>query len=200
MSAPRLRTPASLPVRNAVAEAILEALGGPGGGVRLARARAALAAGEPPFADVADADRAAACARLDAATSALTTEAGRAGDTTPLGRALRHGSALFAAGLFFEVHEVLEEVWLDLEGADRTFVQGLIQIAVGLHHLAHANVRGARALLGEGRAKTAPSVPRRCGVDVAGLLATLGPWETAADDGRWPEDRPLPTFHIDDDR
>ena len=50
---------------------------------------------------------------------------------------------------FFEAHEVWESLWLDEHvGADRRFVQGLIQAAVGLFHFGNGNRRGAVKLYG----------------------------------------------------
>lgn len=37
----------------------------------------------------------------------------------------------FNQGLFFKCHETLEEIWLEENGEDRLFYQGIIQIAVG---------------------------------------------------------------------
>jgi hypothetical protein len=64
--------------------------------------------------------------------------------------ALAAAATLFDAGLYFEVHEVLEPHWVRAEGAERDALQGLIQIAVGFQHLANGNLAGARALLAEG--------------------------------------------------
>ena len=47
---------------------------------------------------------------------------------------------------FFEAHEVWEELWVDIEGPTRKFYQGLIQVAVCLHHFGNGNIRGARKL------------------------------------------------------
>ena len=68
--------------------------------------------------------------------------------------ALAQAAVLFDAGLYFEVHELLEPYWLRASGIERETVQGLIQIAVGFQHLANGNVAGARALLHDGSAKT----------------------------------------------
>jgi hypothetical protein len=114
----------------------------------------------------------------------------------PLARALAKGARLFAAGLFFEVHEVLEEAWHGLDDPERSVVQGLIQVAVALHHLAHGNARGASSLLAAGRAKLAPHRPTYLGVDIAALLDGLDPWEGAAAAGSWPSDAALPPFHV----
>lgn len=72
-----------------------------------------------------------------------------------LGRALEHAAALFDARLDFEVHELLEPFWIAAHGPAREALQGLIQVAVGYHHLANGNLSGARALLEEGSAKLA---------------------------------------------
>ena len=47
---------------------------------------------------------------------------------------------------FFEAHEVWEELWADTQGASRRFYQGLIQVAVCLHHFGNGNIRGAKKL------------------------------------------------------
>jgi hypothetical protein len=67
--------------------------------------------------------------------------------------ALAAAARLFDAGLFFEVHEVLEPHWASARPPERDALQGLIQVAVGWQHLANGNVAGARALLAEGAAR-----------------------------------------------
>ncbi len=75
-------------------------------------------------------------------------------DSEPaLVRALDEAADLFDAGLHFEVHELLEPYWMRAEDLEREILQGLIQVAVGFHHLANGNLEGARALLDEGSAK-----------------------------------------------
>ena len=68
-----------------------------------------------------------------------------------LAETLDAAGALFDAGLYFEVHELLEPCWFRALGREREALQGLIQIAVGYQHLANGNLAGARALLDEGR-------------------------------------------------
>ena len=70
-----------------------------------------------------------------------------------LRQALSEAAALFDARLDFEVHELLEPFWMRAEGQVKDALQGLIQVAVGYHHLANDNVSGARMLLAEGSAK-----------------------------------------------
>jgi hypothetical protein len=71
----------------------------------------------------------------------------------PLGSVLSVAAAFFDAGLFFEVHELLEPHWFRAQGAERERLQGLIQVAVGFQHLANDNLRGAALLLHEGGAR-----------------------------------------------
>ncbi len=106
-------------------------------------------------------------------------------------RACRVAAALWNEGLFFEVHEVLEAVWRTAAGTERQALQGVIQIAVAYHHLAHGNRRGARSLLAEGRSRLA-SVPTTAlpALDVAGLLAATAPWEAALARRETPADEP----------
>jgi hypothetical protein len=69
---------------------------------------------------------------------------------------IEQGRSAFNRGEYFASHELWEEVWKDLDGADRTFVQGLIQIAAGLHHLQQRRPRPAAAQLRKGLDKVAP--------------------------------------------
>ena len=99
---------------------------------------------------------------------------------TPLEHAARATLALWNERLFFEVHEVLEAVWKTATGAIRQVLQGVIQIAVSYHHLAHGNVRGARTLLVEGRARIAGARGEKLEpIDLEHLLAATAPWESA---------------------
>ena len=45
---------------------------------------------------------------------------------------------------FFEAHETWEELWTEYRGEARRFYQGLIQVAVALHHFGNGNIRGAK--------------------------------------------------------
>jgi predicted metal-dependent hydrolase len=58
---------------------------------------------------------------------------------------------LFNRREFFECHEVIELLWKPLpKGPEKRFLQGVLQIAVGLHHLHKGNYAGAKSLLNEG--------------------------------------------------
>jgi uncharacterized protein len=79
-------------------------------------------------------------------------------------------SLLFNNKLYFETHEILEEIWLEETGSIRPFLQGIIQIAVGFHHLLNNNYYGAVSLTKEGAAKLRSYEPVHCGLDVKSFL------------------------------
>jgi hypothetical protein len=177
----------SLALRDSVAAVIVRALAG-GSGVEELR-RYATTFSVPP-------DEVEAIARRLQSGLAVVEAYQRevAPTAPPLERALVQGALLFRAGLFFEVHEVLETTWHGLVDPERTFVQGLIQVAVGMHHLGHENARGAASLFASGRAKLAAHAPIFAGVEVERLLAGLSAWEESAAAGRWPTMLEPPPF------
>ena len=187
-----------LPLRNALAELVCDALEGDDSHAALAWLAAP--AGQP---SAAAARRLAAVHLIDPGGNSLLavhapwdaavrshTERGLRAATThrarggthadPVGRAIVQAAALWEQELFFEVHEVLEAVWQREGGARRQALQGLIQVAVAFHHLAHGNPRGARTLLREGRARLAASPAGTLPwADVEQLLNATAPWEAA---------------------
>jgi predicted metal-dependent hydrolase len=94
---------------------------------------------------------------------------------------LEPGRAAFNRGEYFEAHELWEEAWQVLDGVERILVQGLIQIAAGLHHLQQRRPRPAAGLLRKGldkisRGASARSVDlhvEELAREVARLLAEL---------------------------
>ncbi len=65
----------------------------------------------------------------------------------------QRGVAHFNAREFFEAHEVWEEIWLAVPEPEKTFLQGMIQIAAAFHHHGRGNMRGMKSLLAAGLAK-----------------------------------------------
>jgi predicted metal-dependent hydrolase len=53
------------------------------------------------------------------------------------------GVELFNHKEFFECHDAFEELWQEDRSERRLFLQGLIQAAVGSHHLSNGNTTGA---------------------------------------------------------
>jgi len=124
------------------------------------------------------------------ALRAVRALGGASGDDG-MGRACRIAAALWNERLFFEVHEVLEAVWKPAAGAERQALQGVIQIAVAFHHLAHGNRRGARSLLAEGRGRLVSAPPAALpALDVPLLLAATARWEASLGRGEAPDDAP----------
>lgn len=74
---------------------------------------------------------------------------------------------------FFEAHEIWEDLWQDYQGPSRKFYQGLIQVAVCLHHFGNENTRGARKLFHSSMQYIEPYAPLYEGIDVAKLVADL---------------------------
>jgi predicted metal-dependent hydrolase len=57
----------------------------------------------------------------------------------------QRGILHFNAQEFFEAHEVWEEVWLVEAEPEKTFLQGIIQIAAAFHHYGRENSDGAES-------------------------------------------------------
>jgi hypothetical protein len=121
-----------------------------------------------------------------AAAAAYRQRAAPAAD--PVAGAILRAAALWDARLFFEVHEVLEAVWQRATGDTRQALQGLIQIAVAFYHLAAGNLRGARQLVTDGRARLTATTHVLPVVDAGALLDLTAPWQDALG-----ASRPVPT-------
>jgi hypothetical protein len=88
-------------------------------------------------------------------------------------RAVEH----FNAGRFFESHEDWETLWNDAEGAHRQWLQGLIQIAAGLHHAAHTgSASGFSKLMRSAREKAEGYGGDTLGIDFAAFWSQVEPW------------------------
>jgi predicted metal-dependent hydrolase len=103
--------------------------------------------------------------------------------------AFEKGLAQFDAGLFFECHDTLEELWAGVRGPSRDFFQGLIQVAVGFYHLGNHNRVGAKRLFGRALKRLAPYPGRYGGLDVGALRGSVEEWRRALgaeeDVSRW---------------
>lgn len=74
---------------------------------------------------------------------------------------------------FFEAHEIWEELWQDYSGPSRKFYQGLIQVAVCLHHFGNENIRGARKLYDSSTKYLLDYKPHHVGLNVDKLIDDL---------------------------
>lgn len=104
----------------------------------------------------------------------------------------RRGVAHFNAREYFEAHEVWEELWLAAREPEKTFLQGLIQVAAAFHHHGRENAKGARSLLAAGIAKLQGFPDDHGGIAVSDLRAQAANWleEIGASSGA--KLRPLP--------
>jgi hypothetical protein len=206
--------PLPLPLRNRLAELVLEALEpGEARATLFALARA-LAADDSPI-EIAEADRLLALGWFESVAPgrvrllgahrahgpALADRSARAAsavrewrDRSSAGTCPLLGSAAALAnhGLFFEVHELLEPAWFKAAEPERTALQGLIQIAVAFHHLENGNDQGGRSLLALGVAKVAaaggalPLETREWLDELRAALATLAATDAPPRVPRWP--------------
>ena len=94
-------------------------------------------------------------------------------ESTPYDTRYLRGIEYFNECEFFEAHEVWEDLWADLEGPSRKFYQGLIQVAVCLHHFGNGNIRGAKKLYHSSTGYLQPFRPVHAGLDVDRLLDEL---------------------------
>jgi uncharacterized protein len=78
---------------------------------------------------------------------------------------LAEGINFFNSGRYFEAHESWEDLWRITKGPLRLFYQGLVQAAVGLHHLSRGNLNGGRAQLTKSLTKLEEYPPRFCQID-----------------------------------
>jgi hypothetical protein len=90
--------------------------------------------------------------------------------------ALGDGLRCYRRAEFFAAHEHWEILWRKSHGPEKSFLQALIQVAGGFHHLQRNNRQGAIALLSAARRRL-ESCPARFGsLDVAGLRRELDRW------------------------
>ena len=83
------------------------------------------------------------------------------------------GVEQFNAGLFFECHDTLEEMWSGLRGPARDFFQGLIQVSVAFYHLEAGNGPGALSMLSRALKRFAAYPDVYFGFDLAAHRAEL---------------------------
>jgi predicted metal-dependent hydrolase len=79
----------------------------------------------------------------------------------------------FNGQFFFEAHDTWEELWRETSGPDKLFYQGLIQTAVGFHHLSNKNYKGACSQFGKAIAKLEQYMPTYHGLETQQLVDRL---------------------------
>lgn len=105
---------------------------------------------------------------------------------------------------FFEAHEVWEDLWQEYAGPARRFYQGLIQVAVCLHHFGNGNTTGAKKLYYSCRKYLEDYQPHYLGLNLEKLLAELQVCcaEILASEEKFPDVEIvvdlIPEIHLDD--
>lgn len=79
----------------------------------------------------------------------------------------------FNHGWYFESHETLEDLWMVTPLPERTFMQGIIQLAAAFVHVARREYPGILKLLDASAEKLRDFAPEAFGVDVAALVEDI---------------------------
>ncbi len=83
----------------------------------------------------------------------------------------------FNRGLFYEAHDVLEELWLaDRQGPNYAFYKGMIQLAGAFVHLQKNRLRPSAALFKLARTNLEKYPPGHEYLDVAAVLKLIEKW------------------------
>jgi len=86
---------------------------------------------------------------------------------------LERGVLLFNSGQYYEAHEVWEDLWRPTTGPLKTCYQGLIQAAVGMHHLFDLNEVGAASQLQKSIRNLEAGGAAAGDLDIAGFIEQL---------------------------
>ena len=103
---------------------------------------------------------------------------------------LCEGLRCFHSGAFFEAHEHWESVWLGAQEPERTFLQGLIQVAASFHHFQRGNCAGTISLLRAALKRLDEYPETFAGIVVSPLRSALRLWLESLE--RIPQSSPPP--------
>jgi uncharacterized protein len=110
------------------------------------------------------------------------------------------GLECFNSAQFYEAHEHWEEVWLEIKGPDKSFLQGLIQVAAAFHHYSRANLTGTRKLLRKGLSKLNRVPEVHGGLEIDPLRGAVREWLAALESGKTPARSNIPRIRTPDRR
>jgi len=79
----------------------------------------------------------------------------------------------FNQGRYLQCHESFENVWRVQGEPHRKLTQGIIQLAVGLHHLQNQNRIGAAKLFKRALFHLAPFAEQSCGINIRQLCVQI---------------------------
>jgi predicted metal-dependent hydrolase len=110
---------------------------------------------------------------------------------------IAEGLRCYRAQEFFAAHEHWECVWLRSKEPEKSFLQGLIQVAAAFHHLQRDNPRGTRSLLHRAHRQLQRYPNCFRGMDVASLCKEIDEWLRALEAGAGTLGRSYPSLHHD---
>ena len=93
------------------------------------------------------------------------------------------GIRLLNSGRFFEAHEVLEDIWREAPSAEKKYWQGLVQVAVALHHHSTGNLVGAKSVMARAARNLHPCSSEWQGMRIGELKTILERWQKALENG-----------------
>jgi len=93
--------------------------------------------------------------------------------------AFSRGIRQFNAHEFWHAHESWESIWLDAPEPDKTFLQGIIQIAAAFYHHQKKNHEGMRSLMRRGLAKVEEFPAGYRGLQLEKLRRAVREWLAA---------------------
>ncbi len=83
------------------------------------------------------------------------------------------GIRLFNEEEYFACHDVWEDYWSELTGAEKPLFQGLIQAAVAMFHFQEGNLGGALRMYATSRARLCGFSPVSAGIEVDKLIQDM---------------------------
>jgi len=93
------------------------------------------------------------------------------------------GIRLLNSGRFFEAHEALEDIWREAPLSEKKFWQGLVQVAVALHHHSTGNIIGAKSVMARAARNLSACQSQWQGINMSELKKLLESWQTAVQNG-----------------
>lgn len=102
----------------------------------------------------------------------------------------RRGVELLNAERYYDAHEALEDAWRVAPLDCKRFYQGMVQIAVAMHHYSRGNLNGARSVLDRAVRNVGEWPQGFGGLDLDHLRAQLAAWSICTQTGSsappWP--------------
>ncbi len=103
----------------------------------------------------------------------IKTEEKFEAQTVTLDHALLQGVFHFNAHEYFKAHEAWEDWWRQRTGAEKRHAQGLVQVAVAMHHATRGNKAGAQSVIRRALKNLEGCPDVWFGIDALGLRRNL---------------------------